>query len=131
MKKLAFLIAFIIFGIGTFLVFNACSNNRDPSVSYINDVEMFCQDHNISNLEFFGIQYYQTDSNNVLVLDHRNPDKSLYVKSTIKASVDQNGTLIVRVIDSDAISESDISGNYAVLITSTTTISKIEIKQED
>lgn len=129
--KLIFLLVVIILGIGIVLAFNACAKEQSLDISYIDDVEQFCQDHNISNLEASGIQYYQTDANSVLISDKRNSDKSLYVHSSIEASVDQNGTLIVRVIDSNAISENDISGSYAILITTKMAISKIEIEQED
>lgn len=130
-KKLVFLLAAIMLETGILLALCSCTSVQSPDISYIDDVEKFCQDHNISNLEASGIQYYQTDTNSVFVADQRNSDKSLYVHSNIVASVDQNGKLVVRVIDSVAISENDISGSYAVLITSTTTISKIEIEQVD
>ena len=126
-KKLVFLLAAIMLETGILLALCSCTSVQSPDISYIDDVEKFCQDHNISNLEASGIQYYQTDTNSVFVADQRNSDKSLYVHSNIVASVDQNGKLVVRVIDS----ENDISGSYAVLITSTTTISKIEIEQVD
>lgn len=130
-KRMVFLLASTILEMGVLLAFNACTSEQYPSISYIDDVEQFCQEHNISNYEASGIQYYQTDVNSVLVLDQRNSDKSLYVYSNIEASVDQNGILTVYVIDSNAASENDISGNYAVLIISKTAISKIEIEQED
>ncbi|MCC8153567.1 MAG: hypothetical protein LIP01_04760 [Tannerellaceae bacterium] len=130
-KKIVFLLVAIILGICAMIAFNGCSSEQSPTISYINDVEQFCKDHNISNVETSGIQYYQTNANSVFVLDQRNSDKSLYIHSNIEASVNQDGKLIVRVVDSTAISENDISGNYAVLIASKTAISKIEIEQED
>lgn len=112
---------------------SGCSGTgeQSPDLSYIDDIEQFCLEQDISVAEDGGIQYVPLDAHRVFVLDQRNSDEFLYVHSEIKASVDQNGTLIVRVTDTTAASESNISGSYAVLITSKQEISKIEIEQED
>lgn len=130
-SRFAFLLVTIGIGIGVLLNFNACTNEESPNISYINDVEKFCQEYNLSNIKVGGLQYYQIDDNRVFVLDQRNPDMRLYINSKIEASIEQNGILTVRVIDSDAISENDISGNYGVLITSKTVVSEIKLEQED
>lgn len=120
----------IILILGVILTLNACTKKHSPEISYIDDLEQFCQDYNMSMPEVDGTGYYQIDENNILVLDNRNESRGDYLHSSIKASVDLNGKLTVWIIDSVAVSESNISGSYAVLITSEKTIPEIEIKHE-
>lgn len=121
MKKhhslLTFFLLIIVLG-GVLITSRFLPKESKTEATHVEDVELFCEEHGISFSITDEIQYYLIDDQNVLVWDQRNSDKSQYIHSDISASISAQGILTVTITNTDAVSEGDISGSYAVLIKS-------------
>lgn len=126
---LIFFLLIIVLG-GVLITSTFLPKVSKTETTYVEDVELFCEEHGISFSIIDEIQYYLIDDQDVLVWDQRNSDKSQYIHSDISASISPQGILTVTITNTDAISEGDISGSYAVLIKCEKKIEKVIIEQE-
>lgn len=126
------IIAFCIIGILFFgyIKYNTYHSSQ-LTISEVTDIEEFLIGHNISSSYVNDIQYYILSNTSVLIVDDRNAGCRLYIHSIINADMDTDGTLKVVVTDKAAISETDISGKYAVVIESQDKINTVKIEKEE
>lgn len=133
MKKTNKALVIIVFGILSILVFSYTKYYTNHSsrlaISEVTDLEEFLIDHSISNLPINDVQYYMLSNTSVLIVDNRNAGYKLYIHSIISADIDEDGTLKVIVTDKAAISETDISGTYAVVIECQNKINNVKIEK--
>lgn len=130
-SKLLVIVAFCIVGILLFcyIQYNAIHSSR-LTVSEVTNIEEFLVEYNISTLYTDDIWYYKLCNTSVLIVDRRNAECRLYVHSSIKAGMDTDGTLKVIVKDRAAISEEDITGEYAAVIECKKAINNIQLTTE-
>lgn len=103
--------------------------NSRLTISEVTNIEDFFVEHNISSSSMNDVQYYILDDTSVLIVDSRNAEYRYYIHSIIHADMDANGTLEVVITDKAAISESNISGKYAVVVESQDKINSVKIEQ--
>lgn len=91
--------------------------NRDQiTISEIADLESYISEYNIVIPNEQGIYTFKQDDYTVLLVDTRNHDNALYTHSYISAKINKQGILFIDIEDRTAISESDISGSYGVIV---------------
>ncbi|WP_333652001.1 hypothetical protein [Lacrimispora sp.] len=133
-KRKTFISLIVILSIcllSSFIFFNKQhdSNNSLLTILKITDLESYLKQHDITFPATKNIHLYNLDDTNILIIDNRNSDYSLYINSSVTAKIN-DGILTVTVKDSNAISETDISGVYGVIIQCDGPIANIIIQKE-
>lgn len=106
--------------------------NRDQiTISKIADLESYISEYNIVIPNEQGIYTFKQDDYTVLLIDTRNHNYSLYTHSDISAEINKEGILFIDIEDRTAMSESDISGSYGVIIRCNYEIIDICVQNEE
>lgn len=98
------------------------------TISKVTDIEKILVDHNISISSVSDIQYCMLSDKSTLIIDSRNDGGKMYTHSDVSADMNADGTLNVIVTDRAAVSESDLTQKYAIIIESQDKIINITIK---
>ena len=116
---------------GTFFGLITLKARGQVIISEIADLESYVSEYNISVSDEQDIYIYKQDEHTVLLLDTRNYNSALYIHSDVSAKIDKTGILLITIEDRTAISESDISGAYGVIIQCDHEITDIRVQKEE
>lgn len=99
-------------------------------ISEIADLESYLNECNIVVPDEQNIYIFLQNEHTVLLIDTRNYNDALYTHSDVSAQINKTGILSIDIEDRTAISESDISGVYGVIIRCDYEITDIRVQKE-